>query len=415
MQPGRLRMPSIFIAYRRGDTGWITGRVFDRLQAHFGKFSVFMDVETIPPGLDFRKHIASTLERCKVVVAIVGPQWIGANGQEPPRIFDEDDWVRIEIETALNKGLPIIPVCVDQTPMPKAHDLPASLQPFSFLQASPVDSRRNFGVDTKRLIRAIEQHLGWRGLVTRYALIAILLASVLLLSLLYSYGWLERSSSPSPTHIQARAIQACNVELAVRCAQEGGAFGSGEALAGLRSCGTHQLISSDEPSLQWKDIWTTSVYSYGPQGGGPGGGKDDDVLKVGGWGDWYFTLIRFRLPELQRKPQFAAVALFSKDNEGASVPLAIDRIIHRWDFPKGGTLWWKDRPGHRAITTDPLPAPKREQWYIIEFTALAQEWLDQKSENFGIQIRPAHDFGSFVVFVSSDAPDKSKIPRLIFC
>ena len=174
------------------------------------------------------------------------------------------------------------------------------------------------------------------------------------------------------------------------------------------------MIRSDESWLGWKDIWTTSVYSFQPGGGGPGGGKDDEVLKVGGWGDWYFTLIWFGMPSTGHKPQFAAIALYSKDNEDASVPLAVDRIIHRWDFPKGGTLWWKDRPGHRAITTDPLPAPKREQWYIIDITLIVKDWLDGKAENFGIRLRPSHQFGSFVIFASSDEPDKTKIPRLIF-
>jgi hypothetical protein len=93
----------------------------------------------------------------------------------------------------------------------------------------------------------------------------------------------------------------------------------------------------------------------------------------------------------------------------------LDQLVHPWDFPKGGTLWWKDRPGQRAAITEPLPAPKREQWYIIEITDLFHDWSSGKIKNHGLQIRPAHEFGSFVFFVSSDAPDKAKIPRLIFC
>jgi hypothetical protein len=48
-------------------------------------------------------------------------------------------------------------------------------------------------------------------------------------------------------------------------------------------------------------------------------------------------------------------------------------------------------------------------------TALAHEWIDRKAENFGIQIRPAHEFGSFAIFASSDAADQTRIPRLILC
>jgi len=211
------------------------------------------------------------------------------------------------------------------------------------------------------------------------------------------------------------AIQSCNVDLDLRCMNDGAVFGEDGTLARLKSCKNPEILRSDHPSLQWKDIWTTSVYSFQPGGGGPGGGRDDDVLKVGGWGDWYFSLIQFELPSLQRQPQFAALVLYSKETEGASVSLALDQIIHPWGFPKGGTLWWKDRPGHRAAIPESLPAPKREQWYIIEITGLFQDWSNRKIKNYGVQIRPAHDFGSFVFFVSSDTADKSKIPRLIFC
>lgn len=411
-------MSLIFVAYRRGDTKWITGRLYDRLRAYFGKSAVFMDVETGRPGLDFRKYIEANLDRCKVVVAIIGPQWIGVNQQGLPRIFNKEDWVRIEIETALEKSIPIIPVCIDQTPMPKADDLPASLQQFPYLQSIEVDSGRNFNVDMRRPIRAIRPHLGWGPRIARPRSLAVLTTLILLFGFFYWTGWFDGLRTPilsSAFPDPARAIAACNVDFTMRCAKEGGAFGSSEALARLKSCKVHRVILSDEPSLGWKDIWTTSVFSFQPGGGGPGGGKDDDVLKVGGWGDWYFSLIQFSVPPVQRKPQFAALALYSKESEGASVPINLDRLIARWDFPKGGTLWWKDRPGQRAVTTDPLPAPKKEQWYIIDITSLVNDWIGGKFENFGLQLRPAHEFGSFVFFVSSDAPDKSKIPRLVFC
>jgi hypothetical protein len=311
-----------------------------------------------------------------------------------------------------------MPVCVDGSVLPTASDLPKSLWPFIDLQTADVDSGRNFNVDIKHLIRAIVRHmgwrhLGWRALVPRSALVAFLVAFSLLLIWFFAVPSFQQTG-PEFDRTYA-AVQACNTELGLRCMQEGGVFGASEALHHLTGCKDADIVRSDQASLQWKDIWTTSVYSFAPGGGGPGGGLDDDVLKVGGWGDWYFSLIQFNLPPLQRRPQFAAVALCSKKSEGASVPLALDRIIRRWDFPKGDRLWWKDRPGHRAVTTDSLPATRKEQWYIIELTELVQEWLDGKSENFGIQIRPVHDFGSFVFFVSSDATDKNKIPRLIFC
>jgi hypothetical protein len=195
----------------------------------------------------------------------------------------------------------------------------------------------------------------------------------------------------------------------------GGIAGLEEALAGLKGCRNSELYRSDNAMLQWIDVWTTSVYSFAPGGGGPGGGLDDDVLKAGGWGDWYFTLIQFKLPALRGRPTFAGIALYSKTDQLSSVRIEVDQIIHQWSFPKGDRLWWKDRPGARAMTIEPLPAPTQDRWYLIDLTKVAQQWFEGKAANFGIQIRPASNFGSLVIFVSSDAADKSKIPYLIVC
>src|SRR5262245_28233263 len=103
-------MTGIAISYRREDTGWITGRIFDRLKNHYEtsrtssshpKPIVFMDYDSTPVGADFRKYIKGVLDECDVLLAIIGPRWIGEDGQGRARIMQESDWVRIEIETAL--------------------------------------------------------------------------------------------------------------------------------------------------------------------------------------------------------------------------------------------------------------------------------------------------------------------------
>jgi hypothetical protein len=406
-------MALIFLSYRREDTKGITGRISDRLKIRFGKSSIFLDTEMIPAGVDFRTYIETVLADCKVMLVIIGPRWTGARASGRPRIFQDGDLVRIEIEIALKKNIPIIPVLIDRAPMPEAEQLPVSLQPLIFFEGAPLDSGGDFHDHSKRLIRAIERHLKWRGVPKSFwALNIFVVATVLACGAVKM--WWELSTTNSSLDSMT-AIHTCGAKFERSCAEQGGAFGSNEALAGLRNCKGSQVVVSDEPSLRWKDVWTTSVYSYAPGGGGPGGGLDNDELKVGGWGDWYFSLIQFDLPALQRRPTFAAIALYSKRDEAASVPLALDRVIQRWDFPKGDRLWWKDKPGARAISAELLPAPRQEQWYVIELTNLVQEWFDGKSTNFGIQIRPNSNYGSVVVFVSSDASDKSKIPRLIFC
>src|SRR6185295_14785264 len=99
-------MPKIVLSYRRADSAGITRLIFERLTGHFGKESVFMDVD-IPYGIDFRKHINEMLADCDILVAIVGPKWLGPRRfWQPPRINEESDPVRVEIEAALKRDLP---------------------------------------------------------------------------------------------------------------------------------------------------------------------------------------------------------------------------------------------------------------------------------------------------------------------
>src|SRR5437773_1319137 len=109
----------IAISYRREDSLPIAGRLYDRLQAKFGKKNVFMDFDSIPPGIDFRVHIKQTIERSNLVVAIIGPGWVGEESNGSRRIDDENDFVRLEIAYALERGVPVIPILINDTPMPK--------------------------------------------------------------------------------------------------------------------------------------------------------------------------------------------------------------------------------------------------------------------------------------------------------
>jgi ABC-type iron transport system FetAB ATPase subunit len=95
-------MPSIFISYRRSDSQDVAGRIYDRLAQHFGKEAIFKDVDDIPGGEDFRIFLQTTLQQCKVVLAIIGPDWVNALDEQGRRRLDNPaDWVRVEIEEAL--------------------------------------------------------------------------------------------------------------------------------------------------------------------------------------------------------------------------------------------------------------------------------------------------------------------------
>lgn len=148
-------MPKIFISYRRADSDAIAGRIRDRLASHYGDNSVYMDVDSIPFGQDFRDHVKEALASNEVLIAVVGPRWTGP-GKGGPRIKAEADPVRFEVETALNAGIPVIPVLVGGATMPRPSDLPAELAHFSFRNAAPVDSGRDFHLHMDRLIRSMD-------------------------------------------------------------------------------------------------------------------------------------------------------------------------------------------------------------------------------------------------------------------
>ena len=147
----------IAISYRRQDSSPVAGRLYDRLQAEFGKGSVFMDFDSIPYGVDFREHIKTTLQRAKVVVAIIGPDWSGGRDASNRRIDDPADFVRLEVASALENGIPIIPVLVNNTPMPEAKSLPPELEGLAFRNGLALDTGIDFHHHADRLIAGIHR------------------------------------------------------------------------------------------------------------------------------------------------------------------------------------------------------------------------------------------------------------------
>jgi hypothetical protein len=150
------------ISYRRGDTGVITGRIFDRLVAHFGRDAIFRDIDNIPIGVDFRAHLDQVLSACNVVIAIVGPEWTGPPGGAN-RLENEADPVRLEVEAALHKGVPIVPVLTLGAEMPASSQLPNSLKDFAYRNALRLDAGQDFDVHITRLLRALDDLLSPGG------------------------------------------------------------------------------------------------------------------------------------------------------------------------------------------------------------------------------------------------------------
>jgi len=152
-------MPRIAISYRRDDSGVITGRIFDRLVARYGREAIFRDIDDIPIGVDFRTHIDEVLAATDVLIAIVGPNWAGPSASQS-RLSNEADPVRVEIETALRKKVPLIPVLVLGAAMPTITQLPESLRDFAYRNAVQLDAGQDFDVHMARLLRAVDGILG---------------------------------------------------------------------------------------------------------------------------------------------------------------------------------------------------------------------------------------------------------------
>ncbi len=149
-------MSGIFISYRRSDSPDATGRIYDRLVAEFGKAQVFKDVDSIPLGRDFRGHLNDIVGNCGVMLAIVGPHWTEArNAAGQRRLEDPDDFVRIELETALARDIPVVPVLVGHAPLPTASELPGSLGSLVFRQSIEVRPDPDFHNDATRLVTAL--------------------------------------------------------------------------------------------------------------------------------------------------------------------------------------------------------------------------------------------------------------------
>jgi hypothetical protein len=164
--------PGVFISYRRKDGG-NARLLYDRLVEHLGKARVFMDVDAITPGEDWTRAISQALAKCGVMLVLIGDQWGQVRSDRPARIGDTDDWVRHEIEAALDRGIPIIPVLLQDAVMPNHADLPNTLVRLSDLQAIQV-RHDTFESDAARLLAAVDRELGTRRGVARRLLVPLL-------------------------------------------------------------------------------------------------------------------------------------------------------------------------------------------------------------------------------------------------
>ena len=157
-------MTKIFICYRREDSADVVGRIFDHLERRFGRDRLFLDIDAIRYGDDFRRRIGGVLDETGVMLVIIGDRWLDAadrgQGAGGRRLDDPDDYVSLEISSALERGISVVPVLVGEAEMPRSSDLPAHLIDLSYRNAAEIRSGKNFSFQLNRLITAIADLLG---------------------------------------------------------------------------------------------------------------------------------------------------------------------------------------------------------------------------------------------------------------
>ena len=149
----------IFVSYRRQESSHLAGRLSDRLADRFGEDQVFIDVDAIGPGVDFTEEISRAVAACKVLLAVIGPNWLAATDERGLRRLDDpDDIVRLEIQSALERDILVIPILIEGAVMPRRRDLPGGLAGLARRNALPI-RHESFHYDAERLVTAIEQVL----------------------------------------------------------------------------------------------------------------------------------------------------------------------------------------------------------------------------------------------------------------
>jgi TIR domain len=148
----------VFVCYRREESAAHAGRVYDAMVSRFGERNVFMDID-MEPGVDFVERITEVVSGCVALIVVIGPSWASlADADGTPRLEDPDDFVRLEVETALEHDAHVIPALVHGARMPRREDLPPGLKPLARRNALELSDGR-WGYDVGRLLSVLDERV----------------------------------------------------------------------------------------------------------------------------------------------------------------------------------------------------------------------------------------------------------------
>jgi WD40 repeat protein len=208
-------MSTVFVSYRRGDSEGQARALKNDLVELIGKSSVFMDVDNIAPGQDFRHVLNERLESCGLLLALIGPGWLDAkDGEGNRRLGNATDLVRHEIAAALKRNIRVIPVLLQGVQVPSPERLPEDIRELAYRHAFAL-GHSTWESDVREMVRrlGLDKQAAVSSAGTRPVKTARLLAALAVIAIVAAVFFFKRApdqasdTRPSQNGAQASSPQ----------------------------------------------------------------------------------------------------------------------------------------------------------------------------------------------------------------
>jgi TIR domain len=154
-ESGECGMKTVFISYRRENAAGEARALFNDLVTRLGKASVFMDVDSIALGRDFRGVLQEILVSCDLMLVMIGKDWANIKDERGrARLEDPRDFVRLEIEAALKRDIVVTPVLVQGAHMPTPEQLPSEIRDLAYRNGFELSHNR-WESDVREMVRRL--------------------------------------------------------------------------------------------------------------------------------------------------------------------------------------------------------------------------------------------------------------------